>query len=320
MSRPLTISTFSTVPPAFAAGTFPGAAVDHVIAHWRAQLRKVLADGPDLILLPEIADQPTGHHDELDGYLAARGTRVRDFFAEIAREYRCHIAYTSLQQDEQGGRRNTMLILDREGRLSGSYDKRHVVIDEYEDTAVQYGTGDVVVECDFGRVACAICFDIYFDEARTRVAESRPDLVLFSSMVHGGLLQSHWAYSCNAHFVAALHIMRPSAIVAPTGEILATTTNYFDYVMATINLDCGLFHLDHNRPRIEAARAKYGDELGLRDPGYLGAVLLSSEAKGRSIDDIAREFDLEPLSAYLDRSRAHRHTHAGEEPEELTSC
>ena len=165
---------------------------------------------------------------------------------------------------------------------------------------------DVVIECDFGRVACVICFDIYFDEARRRVAETRPDLVLFSSMVHGGLLQRSWAYDCRAHFVAALHIMRPSAIIAPTGELIATTTNYLDHVTASINLDCELYHLDHNRPRIEAARAKYGRQLAFCDPGYLGAVLLSSESDERTMTDIADEFELESLDDYLHRSLVHQ--------------
>lgn len=306
MSRNVTVSTFSTVPPAVAAGTPPDEAVRHVIAHWQAQLARVLPERPDLILLPEMADMPSGHHAGLAPYLATRRTQVHDFFAEVARQHRCYIGYTSLQHDESGARHNTMLVLDRDGRLAGSYDKRHVVIDEYEDWGVQYGGGDAVIACDFGRVACVICFDLYFDDARRRVSEARPDLVLFSSMVHGGLLQAYWAYACRAHFVAALHIMRPSAIIAPTGQVLASTTNYFDHVTAAINLDCALFHLDNNRPGIEAARARYGRKLTFRDPGYLGAVLLSSETDECSIADIAREFDLEPLDDYLDRSLAHR--------------
>ena len=36
----------------------------------------------------------------------------------------------------------------------------------------------------------------------------------------------------------------PSVILAPTGEILATTTNYFDQVTAEVNLDCALSHFE----------------------------------------------------------------------------
>ena len=189
------------------------------------------------------------------------------------------------------------------------YDKNHLVVSEFEDWGFQYGKEVGVFECDFGRVACAICFDLNFDDLRLRVAAARPDLIIFSSMYHGGLMQAYWAYSCRAHFVAALHIMRPSAIILPTGDVLATTTNYFDYVTATVNLDCELFHLDQNRPKMEAARAKYGRKLKLHDPGLLGAVLLSSETDEFSIGDITKEFGLEPLEEYFDRSLAHRREH-----------
>lgn len=311
MARRITISTFSTVPPAVPTGASAEQAVQHVMAHWKAQLAKVLCDRPDLIVLPEMADVPSDDRSKLEPYLEARGTRVQDLFASVAREHRCHIAYSSLRADEKGKRFNTMFVIDRSGKIAGTYDKRHVVIGEHDDWNVQYGQRDAIVETDFGRVACVICFDLNFDEARQRIAAARPDLILFSSMYHGGLMQSYWAYSCRAHFVAALHDMRPSAILLPTGQTLATTTNYFDHATATANLDCGLFHLDGNRPKLEAAKAKYGRKVSVRDPGFLGSVLLSSEAEEFAIADLVNEFDLEPLDDYFRRSRAHRELHLG---------
>ena len=44
-----------------------------------------------------------------------------------------------------------------------------------------------------------------------------------------------------------------------------------------MNLDCEVFHLDLNRPKMKAAKAKYGHKLRRHDPGFPGAVLLSSE-------------------------------------------
>jgi D-3-phosphoglycerate dehydrogenase len=295
--------------------------VQHVLDFWQAQLAKVLPDRPDLVLLPEICDMPTAQHlAGLDDYLTTRGNRVHDFIADIASKHRCYITYSSLQQREQGGRYNTMMVIDRNGNIAGRYNKRHVVIDEYESWGVEYGSDTTIIECDFGRVACAICFDLYFDDARRCVAETRPDLVLFSSMVHGGMLQAYWAYCCRAHLVAALHVKRPSAIYTPTGEILANTTNYFDYVTANVNLDCAVFHLDNNRPKLEAAKAKYGAALTVRDPGYLGAVLLTCESDDFSVQDIAREFELETLDDYLHRSLEHRRQHGKPQEQSMTTA
>jgi predicted amidohydrolase len=310
MSRRITISTFSSVPAPVADSASPEDAVQHVIKHWQAKLAGVLPDRPDLILLPEMGDMPADHpHARADAYLAARGTKVLDYFASVARQHKCHIAYSSIRQDEAGLRRNTMIVLDRAGKLAGSYVKPHVVIDEHENLNVHYGDRDAIIVCDFGRVACVICFDLNFDDARLRIKAAKPDLILFSSMYHGGMMQAYWAYSCRAHFAAALHRMQPSAILSPTGQTLASTTNYFDHVSAQVNLDCGLFHLDNNWPKLEAAKAKYGPKLSLRDPGFLGSVLMSSECDEFTIGDIAREFQLEPLDDYLNRSLAHREAH-----------
>lgn len=92
-----------------------------------------------------------------------------------------------------------MTLINRAGDAAGIYDKKHVVISEYEDWGHTYGGDASMIECDFGRVGCAICFDTYFDDMRREIAAARPDLVLFASMVHGGLLQPFWAYYCRAH-------------------------------------------------------------------------------------------------------------------------
>jgi len=61
------------------------------------------------------------------------------------------------------------------------------VIEETTQDGVLCGKEAPVFECDFGRVACAICFDLNFDELRLKIAKARPDLILFCSMYHGGL-------------------------------------------------------------------------------------------------------------------------------------
>lgn len=308
MARRINLATFSSVPSTLVARTSPDQAVQQVIEHWQAKIGKVLPDRPDLILLPEVADMPAIHGTDIDGYLAARGTQVRDYLASVARENKCYIAYSSLRSDPAGVRRNTMVVLDRKGQPAGYYDKRHLTLDEFDNQGLRYGDSDAIIKCDFGRIACVICFDLNFEGARQRIAAAGPDLILFSSMYHGGLMQAYWAYSCRAHFVAALH-NKPSAILWPTGEMVACTTNYFDYATAQVNLDCGLFHLDFNRTKLEAAKARYGRKLSLRDPGLIGSVLLTCEDDELTIGQIAREFQLEPLDDYFNRASAHRHTH-----------
>jgi len=201
--------------------------VDEVLNFWKLSLAKVFPDKPDLIVLPECCDRPGNLPAErVAAYYRVRGTQVRDAVAQVAKENHCYIACGTVRHVVVPDTwRNSIELIDREGETLGYYNKNHVVIEE-TDHGILCGREAPVFECDFGRVACAICFDLNFDRLRLKYAAAKPDLVLFASMYHGGVMQPYWAYSCRAHFVAACYPTVPSAIISPDTRILATTTNY----------------------------------------------------------------------------------------------
>ena len=121
-------------------------------------------------------------------------------------------------------------------------------------------------------------------------------------------MQSYWAYSCRCHFVGAIAgRATPSEIRNPLGQVIASNTNYFDFAVAKVNLDCKLAHLDYNWERLRKLKAKYGPKVQILDPGCLGSVLISSEHETISIDDMIKEFDIELLDDYFTRAMAFRH-------------
>ncbi|MFA6108060.1 MAG: carbon-nitrogen hydrolase family protein [Candidatus Latescibacterota bacterium] len=307
MANRVRISTIG----ARALGGNPGtgqAAVDRMIAYWQSRLAQVLPDRPDLIVVPECCDRYPEHTlAEREAYYRFRGDRIRDFFAEAARRHRCHLAYAAVREVADGTWRNALQILGRDGEVLGTYHKNFPVISETTENGILAGAQAPLIECDFGRVGCAICFDLNFEEIRRRYVESRPDLLLFSSMYHGGLMQAWWAYSCRAHLVTAVCGL-PSAVYSPVGQLLAESTNYFDFVTATVNLDCRVAHLDGNWERLSAMKERYGIEVSVFDPGFLGSVLVTSESPERTSGELVREFGIELLDDYFARSIAHRHT------------
>ena len=153
--------------------------------------------------------------------------------------------------------RNSIVLLDRNGEIAGTYDKNHPTIGELEQGKLP-GTEVPIVECDFGRVALVICFDLNFDRLREQVKAAKPDLILFCSNYHGGLMQAYWAYSCRSHFVGSIRRMAPSEIRNPLGNVVATNTDYFDYAVAEVHLDCESAHFDFNGKRFKAMKKKYG--------------------------------------------------------------
>jgi len=303
----VTIATLGPSPITVGANTESQQVVNRVIAHWKHHFSRVLSDKPDLIVVPEACDRPRGiSPDKQREYYRIRKNQVRDYFAQVARDNNCYIVYSAKRAVADGTWRNSSVMIDRKGEVVGIYNKNHPTIGE-NDGGILAGREAPVIECDFGRVALAICFDLNFDEIRLKYAKAKPDLIVFSSMYHGGMMQAYWAYSCRSHFVGAIAgRATPSEIRNPLGQVIASNTNYFDHAVATVNLDCALVHLDENWGRLRAMNAKYGPQVKITDPGQLGAVLIASEHEKVSIDEMIDEFKIERLDDYLARSLAHR--------------
>ena len=296
----------------------PGqAAVAGMIEHWQGRFAQVLPDEPDLIVVPECCDRYPEHSmAQRQEYYRVRGDQIGEYFASVAREHSCYITYPFVREMPDGSWRNSVQLFDRKGKSMGYYNKNYVVIVETTEAGILAGRQAPLFKCDFGTIGCAICFDLNFDGIRQEYAQARPDLIVFPSMYHGGLMQAYWAYSCRAHLVTAVCGL-PSSILSPTGEALATTTNYFDFISSTINLDCQVVHLDFNSDGLRGLKEKYGPAVRIDDPGYLGSVLVTSESEKVSSGEMVDEFGIELLDDYMARSIAHRQDPRNAEPEGL---
>ncbi|HEY0667281.1 MAG TPA: carbon-nitrogen hydrolase family protein [Sphingobacteriaceae bacterium] len=301
------IGTIGTAAPSFSGRKDMQKVVEEMILFWGNQLKQVLPDKPDVILLPEFFDIPSGFSSKVqEEYIAIRGDQLQTYLSSIAKKHNCYVAYGTLRRDHAGNLRNSAIMLDRRGDLLGIYDKNFPTIGEMESGIIA-GNKAPVFECDFGRVAMVICFDLNFDELLEQVADQKPDLLLFPSMYHGGQMQSNWAYACRSFFVGAISGKGTlSQIRDPLGEVVASTTNYFNYSVASINLNSELVHLGYNFGKLSALKAKYGNSVTIKDPGNLGPVLVSSEDGNLNINQLLREFDIQTLDDYFDSSRKFR--------------
>ncbi|HHW08465.1 MAG TPA: carbon-nitrogen hydrolase family protein [Firmicutes bacterium] len=287
----------------------PDVIVAQSIRHLQHEIQQVLPDRPDLIVLPEACDGPLGlSKEKLFTYYRVRGERILNEMRRIAKENNCYLAYPAIMATPNGSWRNSTHLINRSGEVIGTYTKNHPTITEIEQ-GILCGTSAPLIQCDFGTLACAICFDLNFDRLRLHYRTLHPDLILFSSMFHGGLLQKMWAYTCRAYFIGAVAYGGPSAILSPQGEIIATSTNYYNFATARINLDYALVHLDYNRNRLSKMKSKYGPKVKVYDPGQLGSVLITSETTEFSIKEIVAEFELELLDDYLQRALAEQQRH-----------
>ena len=61
--------------------------------------------------------------------------------------------------------------------MAGIYNKYFPTIGEME-RGIKAGMEAPIFQCDFGKVACAICFDLNFDELRDAYTSKNPDIIL----------------------------------------------------------------------------------------------------------------------------------------------
>lgn len=278
--------------------------VDQVKAYWSNKLSVVLPNDPDIIVLAEHCDIPAGLSlKKRKEYTRVRGNQIRDFFSSIARKHHTYIAYGTYVFADNGKLYNSLEVLDRTGKRAGIYHKNFCTIGEIE-SGISVGSEAPLIQCDFGTVAGVICFDLNFSELRDRYVPLHPDIILFSSNYHGGYKQRDWAFTCRSFFIGAIGAQRPpSEIRNPQGDIVSSSGNYFNYAVATINLDRVTAHLDFNWEKLDALKKKYGKDVTITVPGSLGSVIITSEHDHINAAEMAEEFQIELLDDYFRRSR-----------------
>ncbi len=304
MARYVRVTSLSISPCEISLKNKEQSISEYVIAHLEKNIERALLEKPDLLVLPEVSDRPQGLSvKECIEYYKERGDSISDYLRTKAKENNCYIMYPYVATCSDNTRRNCCELFDRNGNSIGKYIKNYPTSREIENMNVLCGDDIFVFDCDFGKVAAAICFDLNFDDFRIRMKKINPDLITFCSNFHGGILQNYFAYDTRSYLVSAIGYARiPGTIISPVGEKIAETTTYYNYVTKDINLDYCVCHLDDNMPKINAAFKKYGKKLRLDDPGHLGAVLLSCEDEEVSMNDIIKEFDIELIDCYFERS------------------
>jgi len=220
-------------------------------------------------------------------------------YTDFAVSEKCHVA-GSMKTIEAGKVYNSAVFINPDGNVLGVYHKTNLTIGEI-DEGLTPGKGAVVVDTAIGRLGGIICFDLNFEDIRKEYRELKPDIIVFPSMFHGGFMQKMWAYECRSFFISALPF-HGGGIRDPLGNPLAITDCYNGIAEAEVNLDCMIVHLDYNQEKFSDIKKKYGDEVKIDIPANIGSALIYSQTDKRTAMDVVKEFNLELLDDYFERS------------------
>ncbi len=285
----------------------PAEASARVETLWLNKIADIRHDRPDIIVIPEAANWPWqwyGATEERNAFASEHATDFVNLMRRAARENHCYICAPVIRTGADGKLRNSIVLIDRDGEVAATYNKTFPTIHEI-DTGVVAGQGAICHDADFGRIGFVICFDLNFPELLEQYAALQPDLLVFSSIFHGDLLQNWWALRCRSYLAGAT-TQTGCTLVNPLGQRIRSSSNYSDFLVVPVDFDYQVVHLDYNADKLAAAKRDLGLKIDLFDPGRLGRVLLTSRDPSISSAAVMQRYGIMPLDDYYDRSRERR--------------
>jgi beta-ureidopropionase len=264
-----------------------------------------LAEKPDILAIPEsftltgLADpQSEEMAEELDGPTLSMA-------AAYARGSGTYILCPILARHADGTHVEAFLF-DRRGRIVGSYQKHHPVVEGWRFNQVEFGSRPgrdlPVFDTDFGRIGVQICFDVEYRDGWDALDHAGAEIFFWLSAYDGGrdLSAKSWQYH---RYLASAVQTNHARILNIMGEPLAITGTHDRIAACTIDLDVTLFHTDFNKSQLAGIRAKYGPDVSVHLYHEEGCFILQSNRPDLPLSAVIAEFQLDPLKDYLERNR-----------------
>jgi predicted amidohydrolase len=307
MAKIIRLAAVSYAPPPH---DHHGKGVD--LAPLREMALRVARDKPDFICFPEICAcsgpfaQGLKQAPELEPFAAAVG--------KLAREVNAALIVPFIER-HMGQFYNSVPIVDRAGKLVLVYRKNYPTMGEMQE-GITPGWEVPVAECDGVRVGAAVCYDANFPQVAAELERGRARVVFWPSMYWGGRLLHHWALRYGFYVVVAYGA--ESAVIDMSGRYLAQQGQFTfqvqggrlpPWVIAEVNADREVFHLDSNQLKFPEIRDRYGPNVEIEVHQPEAYFLLTSRRPGLSVEDIVKEHKLEPLRDYLARAVRMREEH-----------
>jgi omega-amidase len=218
--------------------------------HAEELIKTALKENPDIIVLPEL--WTTGYDlTNLDKIADRNAEKTIDFLTNAAKKYQVHFVGGSVANRVGQGVKNTLLIVNNEGKLVQSYSKLHLFKLMDEHLYLEAGQEKGLFELDNRSFGGVICYDIRFPEwIRAHTANGAESLFVVAEWPASRL--SHWRSLLiaraieNQCFVIACNrsgsdpnneFAGHSMIIDPWGEVIAEAGANEEILSAVIELD-----------------------------------------------------------------------------------
>lgn len=256
------------------------------------------ARGADLIVLPETW---RGQNDQ--SLEPVDGPTIQSL-SRLAKKHHTYIV-SPIDAERDGRRFNTAVVLNRDGKVAGDYNKVYPYWSEFDHSRpVQPGKEASVIETDFGKLGMSICFDVNFPEVWQQLDDKGAELVLWSSAYSAG--QHLQAYALLHHYyIVTSTWTRDCQAYDLTGQrLLDEKSSDITVARITLDLDRGIYHSNFNESKRDTLLKEHGEDV-LQET-FLDReqwFILRAKRPGVSARALAKQYGLEELRDYISRSR-----------------
>jgi beta-ureidopropionase len=261
---------------------------------------------PDVIVLPETflsAGMPAEQIKEVAEPIPGP---VFDFLSESARKFNTNIIAGHLTR-ENGKIHNQALVINRDGKLFGSYKKNYPVESEIVNGVIP-GIDVPVFDLDFARIGVAVCFDLNWPEIWKRFAENGIQIAFWISAYEGGFPLKSYAWTYKYPIVSSVWPYH-ARVIDVNGDILSSTSRWSRIAFHEFNLDREWYHTDLQLNKIAEIQKKYGEAVTVKTLTEEHLFLLENNVPEKTVKDIAKEFGLISYKDYIARCTEYRNSH-----------
>jgi predicted amidohydrolase len=204
------------------------------------------------------------------GDLASRAVplkgRVLEVMGAAARRNGTYLVFGLILKEEDGSYANAAALLDRQGSLVGIYRKVNAVADLGKDTCeggVTPGKEAPVFDCDFGRLAIAICFDMSFPEVWEAYRRKGAEIVAWPTQAPQTIQPRARALE-NGCYIVSSTWQKNASIFDPTGDLFAQVRGTEGILVEQIDLTYQLLGWQPKLANGKVLKDKYGEAIGFR--------------------------------------------------------
>lgn len=259
-----------------------------------ARLDQAAAFHPDIVCLPEVFSNRDA--ETVPG-------PVTEKLAAWARANSSYVIF-GLRTKKGGRNFNSAILLDRQGKVIGQYDKVHPTEGEIQDGITPGHDGDPppVFRTDFGTIGMLICFDVNWRQEWQSLKNQGARIIFWPSAYPAARQLPALALTNEVYVVSSTN-GGPSSIYDITGEVLGSTGVHQEWVGASVPVGKRLFETDENAAKMPDLQRIYGSKIQVEWFHESDWITLASLDPNLTVEELIAKYKLVPLGDYVVQSQ-----------------